>query len=128
MQSYGASQSKIKLRMNVHEIKLSVDAAVPCGLIVNELISNSLKHGFKGKESGEIKIDMGYDESNKLILKISDNGVGFPKNLNIEKSESLGLRLVNNLTSQLNGNVEFFNSNGTVVKFTFAQPSIKKAS
>jgi two-component sensor histidine kinase len=128
MQSYGTKQSRIKLKNNIHNVELGVDAAVPCGLIVNELISNSLKHAFRDRENGEIRIDMGYDESDKLILKISDNGSGIPKNMDIEKSDSLGLRLVYNLTTQLNGKVEFINNNGTIVKIEFPKPNFKKVS
>jgi len=126
-QSYGVSQSKFKLKNNITNVQLSVDTAVPCGLIINELVSNSFKHGFKDMDAGEIRIDMDHDENNKLILKISDNGKGLPKDLNISELDSLGLRLVNNLTIQLNGNVEFFNRNGTTVKLTFEDPKYKKA-
>lgn len=128
LQSYGVNQSKIKLKNNVQQVFLGVDAAVPCGLIINELISNSLKHGFVNMSSGEIRIDMGHNETDQLILKISDNGKGIPKNLNIEQSDSLGLRLVYNLTTQLNGKVEFFNNNGTTVKILFPNPATLKAS
>ena len=128
LQSYGINQTKIKLKNNVQHIALGVDTAVPCGLIINELISNSLKHGFSDRDSGEIRIDMGQTENHKLILKISDNGKGIPSDLNIEESDSLGLRLVNNLTTQLNGKVEFFNNNGTTVKITFPDPNKVKAS
>ena len=127
-QSYGVDQTKIRLRNNVQQVMLGVDAAVPCGLIINELISNSLKHGLRERGHGEIKIDMGYDEDNKLVLKISDNGIGIPPDFDIEKSESLGLRLVSNLTTQLNGNVKFYNNNGTIVKLVFPDPQLKKAS
>ncbi|MCB9248898.1 MAG: HAMP domain-containing protein [Ignavibacteriales bacterium] len=127
-QSYGVNQSKIKLKTNIANIELGVDTAVPCGLIINELISNSLKHGFDSEMSGEIRIDMGHNENNKLILKISDNGKGIPKDLNIEESDSLGLRLVNNLTMQLNGKVEFINRNGTMVKLIFEDPKYAMAS
>ena len=105
---------------------MSVDTAVPCGLIINELISNSLKHGLKDVEIGEIRIDMGYDENRRIILKVSDNGKGMPKDFDIEKSESLGLRLVNNLTLQLNGKVEYFVNNGTMVKINFPDPNMLK--
>jgi two-component sensor histidine kinase/HAMP domain-containing protein len=127
-QSYGVNQTKIKLKNNVQKVDLGVDTAVPCGLIVNELISNSLKHGFTDRTEGEIRIDMGYDENNKLLLKISDNGKGIPKSFNIQNSESLGLRLVYNLTNQLNGTVDFYNNNGTMVKIIFPDPNQKKAS
>ena len=127
-QSYGVNQNKIKLKANIANIELNVDTAVPCGLIINELISNSLKHGFDNESIGEIKIDMGHNENNKLILKISDNGKGIPNNFKIEESDSLGLRLVNNLTVQLNGKVEFFNKNGTTVRLIFEDPKYAKAS
>ena len=126
LQSYGVNQTKIRLKNNVQHVQLGVDTAVPCGLIINELISNSLKHGFKDMDEGEIKIDMGYDENDKLILQISDNGRGIPENFNIEKSESLGLRLVFNLTTQLNGEVKFYKKKGTVVKIVFLNPLHKK--
>ena len=71
---------------------------------------------------------MGHNENNKLILKISDNGKGIPNNFKIEESDSLGLRLVNNLTVQLNGKVEFFNKNGTTVRLIFEDPKYAKAS
>ena len=122
-QSYGINQTKIRLKNNVQQVELGVDTAVPCGLIVNELISNSLKHGLSQSVNGEIRIDMGYDENNKLLLKVSDNGKGIPKDFDITKSESLGLRLVYNLTSQLNGKVEFFNNSGTTVKINFPNPN-----
>jgi len=128
LQSYGVNQTKIRLKINIQKVELGVDTAVPCGLIINELISNSLKHGFPEKDSGEIKIDFGYDENNKLILKISDNGKGIPKDFDVENSDSLGLRLVNNLTTQLNGKVDYYNNNGTIVKLVFPNPNHKKAS
>ncbi len=80
---------------------------------------------FTEQDGGEIKIDFGYDENHKLILKISDNGKGIPKDFNYEQSESLGLKLVHNLTMQLNGTVEFFNGVGTTVKLLFPNPKKK---
>ncbi len=127
-QSYGVNQTKIKLKINIADIELGVDTAVPCGLIINELISNSLKHGFDSESVGEIRINMGHNENNNLILKISDTGKGIPQNFNIQESESLGLRLVSNLTIQLKGKVEFFNRNGTTVKLVFEDPKYAKAS
>jgi len=127
-QSYGVDQSKIKFKNNVNDVKLGVDQAVPCGLIINELVSNSLKHGLKDRETGIIKIDMGRDENHNLIMRVSDDGKGLPVGLDVQKSDSLGLRLVNNLALQLNGNVEFFNDSGTVVKLTFQDPKYKMAS
>ncbi len=128
LQSYGVDQSKFKMINGMGDIKLGIDTAVPCGLIINELITNSFKHGFKGQTNGEIKIDMGYDENNNYLLKVSDNGKGLPEGLKIEESDSLGLRLVNNLIIQLNGKVEYSSDNGTTVKLVFEDPKYKKAS
>lgn len=127
-QSYGLNKTKFKIVNNVKNIQLGVDTAVPCGLIINELISNSFQHGFKGLESGEITIDMGHDENNNFTLKVDDNGLGIPKDLNIEKTDSLGLRLVDNLATQLNGKIEILNDNGTTVKMVFEDPKYKIAS
>jgi two-component sensor histidine kinase len=124
-QSFGINTSKVKLNNNVQKVSLGVDTAVPCGLIINELISNSLKHGLKDKENGEISIDLSYHDNDKLMLKISDNGKGIPSDFKIEESESLGLKLVYNLTTQLNGKVTFYNNNGTIVKIVFPNPAAK---
>jgi two-component sensor histidine kinase len=122
-QSYGIDRTKFKLINNVQDIKLGIDTAVPCGLILNELVTNSVKHGFKGKDNGEVKIDMYQQKEDKLLLEVSDNGNGMPNELNIQQSDSLGLRLVSNLTIQLNGKVEFFNENGVTVKVLFKKAS-----
>jgi two-component sensor histidine kinase len=71
---------------------------------------------------------MGHDENNNLIMKISDDGEGLPEGLDIQKIDSLGLRLVNNLSLQLNGKVEYFNQNGTMVKVTFQDAKYRMAS
>ena len=124
-QSYGIDQNKIKFKNNVSNIQLDVDQAVPCGLIINELISNSLKHGFDEGDYGTVRIDMGHDEYNNLVMKVSDDGKGMPPGIDVQKIDSLGLRLVNNLTLQLNGKVEYFNKNGTTVKVTFQDAKYK---
>lgn len=128
IQSYGINQQNIKFKNNVSNIKLSVDTAVPCGLIINELVSNSLKHAFKGKENCELQIDMQYDSGESIILQVSDNGKGIPENFNILESSTLGMKLVQNLTNQIYGTVEFYNDNGTTVKIKIPQQKMQKAS
>jgi two-component sensor histidine kinase len=118
------------LGIDVDDVLLDIDRAIPCGLIVNELVSNSLKHGFPSSEDrskrsqsrNEICVELHSDNQEKLTLIISDNGVGFPKDLNFQKTESLGLQLVNTLTDQLEGDIELDRRNGTAFKITFAQP------
>ena len=89
-----------------------MDTAVPLGIIVNELVSNSLKHAFTEDEEGEIRIKLCREEKNNEMhkslfsLTISDNGKGIPENIELESLESLGLQLVNTLVDQLDGKIE----------------------
>ena len=118
---YSVDPGKIKLNIDVKEVELDVATAVPCGLVLNELISNSLKHAFPEKKSqGEIKIEMTKND-NKIYLIVEDNGVGLPENINLEKTDSLGLRLVTILIKdQLQGNLNVENKKG--VKFILDFP------
>lgn len=103
--SHGASSKVIKLKIHAQEIFLGIDTAIPCALIINELVSNSLVHAFPGDRDGEIKIDI-RSEDGHLELMVSDNGVGFPKDLDLRTSETLGLELVSTLVDQLGGTIE----------------------
>ncbi len=130
VQSYRANSGPVTLRINASDVFLSIDAAVPCGLIVNELVSNALKHAFptradtsasdwNGKED-EICIDLRSDDENQVTLTIKDNGVGFPRELDFQTLDSLGLRLINTLVDQLEGRLELNNSDGSEIKIVFA--------
>ncbi len=102
--SYNISESKIKLKIDAGGIFFEIDTAIICGLIVNELVSNSLKHAFPGSKKGEINVIL--NEENKIyFLKVIDNGVGFPSEINFTECNTLGLRLVSTLTEQLGGNI-----------------------
>ena len=102
-----------------------MDTAVPLGIIVNELVSNSLKHAFTEDEEGEIRIKLCREEKNNEISKslfsltISDNGKGIPENLELESLESLGLQLVSILVDQLDGKIELKREQGTEFKIIF---------
>ncbi|MBD2729844.1 hypothetical protein H6G96_26880 [Nostoc sp. FACHB-892] len=117
--SYNVNSSAITLKMNVEEVFLAIDAAIPCGLIINELISNSLKYAFPEKQPGEIYIDFSSIEANLFTLTIGDNGVGFTQDFDFQGTESLGLRLVKGLTHQLRGNIDFSINNGVKYKIIF---------
>jgi PAS domain S-box-containing protein len=112
---YVTDQSLIKLNMNVEEVMVDINTAIPLGLIVNELVSNSMKHAFPNDKSGEINIEF---RSNKDIytMIVADNGVGFPEDYDIENTDTLGLRIVNSLTEQIEGKITIERVNGT--KFT----------
>jgi len=110
--SYKSKSDGVQLRINVVESSIGIDAAIPCGLIVNELVSNALKHAFPNGRKGEIHIDFNRDDEG-FNLVVGDNGVGFPVGLDFRKTESLGLQLVNTLTDQIGGTIELDSSSGT---------------
>jgi PAS domain S-box-containing protein len=115
---------KIDLLQNVF---FNIDTAVPLGIIINELVSNALKHAFPDRNDGEIRIKLSKDENcdTCFTLTISDNGVGIPENLNIEDIDSLGLQLVTSLVDQLDGEFELKRDNGTEfeIRFTVTEES-----
>jgi len=106
MQSY-RSAGNIKLSSNITKAFLDIDTAIPVGLMLNELVSNSLKHAFPEGKEGTISISLSPEGGKNFKLTVSDNGIGIPDGLNIETSNSLGLRLVRILTRQIGGNLEF---------------------
>jgi two-component sensor histidine kinase len=124
--SYGAYSQKIALVINVKDIILDVDTAIPCGLIVTELVSNSLKYAFVDGRDGKISIDFEKCHLDMLKLTVSDNGVGFQKNISIEEMESLGLKLVVALVKQLSGIVEIDHTHGTTFNITFSDDKRKE--
>lgn len=122
LRSYKASSQAITLKTNVNDINLNIDTAIPCGLIINELISNSLKHAFPTPSTDkEICINIYSSGNHQFILNLSDNGIGFPKDLDFRNTESLGLELVCTLTEQLDGTIELDSSKGTSFNITFSE-------
>ncbi|MCK5148263.1 HAMP domain-containing protein [bacterium] len=116
--AYAIDQGRIELKVKVKDVFIGLDNAVPCGLIINELISNTLKHAFPASFTGKgkIEIDLYSDQKNEIVLIVKDNGVGLPKDLDIQKKETLGLQLIHILTEQIQGNIELNRKGGT--KFT----------
>jgi len=100
------------LKMDIEGISLDIDTSTSLALIVNELVSNSIKHAFPEGSHGEIRIGL-HAEGEKVILSVADNGVGFPPDMDFRKSKSLGLQLVNLLVRQLRGRVELERNGGT---------------
>ncbi|MDP3876760.1 MAG: histidine kinase dimerization/phosphoacceptor domain -containing protein [Methylobacter sp.] len=116
---YGAPPGKINLNIKIDNIFLDVDTAIPCGLIINELLSNALKHAFPDDRHGEISISFTQDQG-EFILIIADNGIGFPPGLDFKNSSSLGLQLVATLTNQLMGRMTLDPADGSVFTLRFA--------
>lgn len=120
VQVYGVSTNKIILKIDVDDIPLGINTAIPCGLLLNELISNSLKHAFPKGENGEINISLSRIDENKIELRVSDNGSGISADLDFKKTGSLGLQLVTTLVqNQLEGEIKLNRSRGTEFKIMF---------
>ena len=117
--SYGVDRKSIRLVLDTTNAFLSLDSAVPCGLIVNELVSNSLKYAFPSGRTGEIRIHLYGDVDGRTTLIVSDNGVGLPPDTDLDNSSSLGLRLVKMLAQQLGAEIHMNRSKGTEFKFKF---------
>lgn len=126
MRTYGVRRERIALLTDIKEVYLGIDTAVPCGLIVNELVSNALKHAFPVGGEGEIRIDLRPTEDDRYVLRVHDNGVGLPSNVQWQKSKSLGLKLVTDLTKQLGGSVRVDSQVGTAFEITFAELRYKE--
>jgi PAS domain S-box-containing protein len=116
--SYQADSRQIRLDVETDKVSLAIDQAVPCGLIVNELVSNALKHAFPDGRQGGIRVVLGADEG-LLALAVSDDGIGLPEGFDHRTSTSLGLQLVNSLVSQLDGEIMLEPGQGTGFKVTF---------
>lgn len=123
--SYSSYDNDIELRLEIDNVFLNLDLAIPCGLIINELVSNSLKYAFPGNREGEIVVGL-HVEGDNLKLTISDNGIGLPKHIDYRNTESLGLQLVVTLVDQLNGTIKLDNKKGTKYTIVFKQQQIKK--
>jgi PAS domain S-box-containing protein len=120
VQSYSDSIDKIKLELNIDKVTLSLDSSIPAGLIINELVTNAIKHGFPGSRKGVITINLKC-ENNFVFLELKDNGVGFGPDIDFENSHSLGLQLVNTLIEQIDGKFNFKSEKniGTEILVTF---------
>ena len=123
--SYGV-KSNIRPIIDVEQIFLNIETAIPCGLIISELVSNSLKYAFSSNMMGEIFISL-CSLSEEFELIIRDNGIGLPENLDFENIQtSLGLRLVNMLVKQLEGSIKLERAHGTTFRVKFKELTYKK--
>jgi len=123
--SYGVNYNIVQFKINSENISLDINTAIPCGLIINELVTNSIKHAFQGIIKGEIIIELKY-EDDYLKMKVQDNGVGFPEEMNLNNIKTLGLQLVISLTKQLDGSIELIKENGTCFNIIFKEQSNMK--
>lgn len=111
---------KVSVKIKADDVSLTIDSAIPCGLVINEIIANSLKHAFPEDRKGEIRIDLHSTEEREIVLMMADNGIGIPKDLELENAKTLGIQIIINLvTNQLKGKVDINRDNGLeyLIKF-----------
>jgi PAS domain S-box-containing protein len=118
--SYNIKESQINPILKIEDVNLNIETAIPCGLIINELISNCLKYAFPNQMKGEIIIAL-KSVGDKFELIISDNGIGLPENFNINNIKTLGILLVKSLTEQIDGKISIHGKHGTQFKITFKE-------
>ena len=127
LQSYWTDQQALRLELDISaDARLSIDTAIPCGLLLNELVSNCLKHAFKGRENGLLRIQLVHVPEGKLRLTVADTGIGLPEGLDVKGAHTFGLQLVSMLVKQLNGNLSVDRTSGTTFNILF--PSSKSRS
>jgi PAS domain S-box-containing protein len=112
-------RNKIKVNIAITDIFLTITTAIPCGLIINELVTNALKHAFPHQQDGTITISMTPSTNDSLILTVSDTGIGFPKDIDFRNTTTLGMQLVTSLVEQLEGTITLDRSEGTRFRIEF---------
>jgi two-component sensor histidine kinase len=120
--SHTADTDKVSLRIDGNDVFLGLDSAIICGLIINELVTNSLKYAFQGDMEGEIRICIKLTGDEEVEIKVSDNGAGMPDNFDIKHSDTLGLQIVTALAEQqLNGKIDLVSENGAQYRIRFKE-------
>jgi len=117
--SYRLRSNGTNIVVDAPDVQLGLEKAVSCGLIVNELVSNALKHAFPDQRSGSIVVRLAGDRAEGLELTVADDGVGLPKGVHFDETDTLGLRLVRSLADQLDGAINVQNGRGTMFRLTF---------
>jgi two-component sensor histidine kinase len=115
----GASAADIAFDIAIRNVELDINRAIPCGLIVNELVSNALKHAFPEGGPGQIRLTMEEDADKRICLSVGDNGIGLPDSVDIRKPGTLGLQIVSDLVKQLDGTMDIDCKEGTTVTIRF---------
>ncbi len=123
--SYNIQEDHIKPEIQVEDVKLNIETAVPCGLIISELVSNSLKYAFPEGKNGKLHVSL-KRHYNNYDLTVSDNGIGFPEDIDFRNTNSLGLQLVNTLVEQIDGEITLDYSQGTKFTIIFKEMEYKE--
>ena len=123
--TYESAASGITFTTDLDSVLLDIDTAIPCGLMLNELVTNALKHAFPGERTGEVRIalhTLQQADGSHIVLTVADTGQGMPADLDIQHTRSLGFQLINALTSQIGGTLEVQREAGTEVTIRFPAP------
>ena len=123
--SQGCAERNISLHLDLDEIELNIETANPCGLIINELVSNALEHGFRDRDQGNIWLQLKHNDDNQISLIIQDDGVGFKEDVDFYNSDSLGLELVCTLVEQVEGIIKLEQTKGTKIEIVFDELDYK---
>ena len=111
----------IRINTSVRDLSLNLDTAIPCGLIVTELVSNALKHAFRESDIGEIKVELSSVDKDTYQLVVSDDGTGLPDGWDLANLSTLGLKLVHSFVEQLSGTLDVISDAGTTFKILFRE-------
>ncbi len=117
--TYKIKANEVNLNTDIGDVFFDIDTTIPCGLIINELVSNSLKHAFPGSRKGEVSVKMHKDQKGHYTLIVRDTGIGFPRDVDFRKTDTLGMKLVSDLVKQLKGTIELIRIKGTEFKIIF---------
>ena len=125
MYFYELEESNINMILNIEDVSLNIETAIPCGLLINEMVANSLKYAFPNQKNGEIKIELHSNNEYQFDLTVSDNGIGIPDEIDPENTETFGMQLIKYLTKQLKGTIELDKNNGTKYRLKFNELKYK---
>ena len=127
VKSYAVNPSRVTVKIAPGDVLLDVDMAIPCGMVINELVTNSLKYAFPDNRKGQISVSLKEAANQKLELIVSDNGAGIPEKIDPDNTSTLGIKLVNNLVrDQLGGKIELDRTRGTIFNITFRRTKEEK--
>lgn len=118
MTAYRAESAPVRFRIDIEDVFIETDTAIPCALIINELLTNAIKHAFPGGRSGEVLVRF-HHEGGRYRLCVQDNGVGIPQECDIDTADTLGLRLVRLLTQQIGADIQVSRDGGTMIELSF---------
>ena len=120
--TYAGDSELVKVDIEIDNLVFDIDTAVPCGLIITELVTNAYKHAFIRQDNARISITMSQIGEENLFLAVKDNGIGLPEDFDLQSNSNIGLQIVDSLVKQLRGAIIFDTQDGTEVRIRFRVP------